>query len=249
MIKFILTLSLTLYFSTLKAQVDTIYAIPKKLIDASLKQGTSQYLVFIKFKQMPKQSKTFVWDRKVSIKQVNGKDHIEVVQHWYGGDSTDYRYVYSLVDKENYLPTYHKTILSRTGIEAFDFYDNKIKGSDSIANNKKAAFELITKKPLNWELDLETFTLLDLKEGKRFAINFYHPGGRSNPQFYEYKVTGSEKVNTIDGKQIDCWKLRIDYNAKSYAVFYISKKNREVIKMEEDFGMGTRYKVKLATNM
>jgi hypothetical protein len=249
MTKFILTLSLTLYFSTLKAQVDTIYAIPKKLIDASLKQGTSQYLVFIKFKQMPKQSKTFVWDRKVSVKQVNGKDHIEVVQHWYGADSTDYRYVYSLVDKENYLPTYHKTISQRTGIEAFDFYYNKIKGSDSVANNKKAAFELITQKPLNWELDLETFTLLDLKEGKRFAINFYHPGGRSNPQFYEYKVTGSEKVNTIDGKQIDCWKLRIDYNAKSYAVFYISKKNREVIKMEEDFGMGARYKVKLATNM
>lgn len=249
MTKFILTLSLTLYLSTLKAQVDTIYSMPKKLIEASLKQGTTQYLVFIKFKQMPKQSKTFVWDRKVSVKQINGKELIEVVQHWYGADSTDYRYVYSLVNKESYLPIYHKTSSQRTGIEAFDFYDDKIKGSDSVANNKKAAFELITQKPLNWELDLETFPLLDLKEGKSFMINFYHPGGRTNPKFYEYKVTGSEKVSTVDGKQIDCWKLRIDYNPKSYAIFFISKKNREIIKMEEDFGMGTRYKVRLATNM
>lgn len=249
MTRFIITLSLTLYFSTLSAQVDTIYSIPQQWINSSLATGTSQYLVFIKFKQKPKQSKTFVWERKVSINKVNGKDAVEIVQHWYGADSSDYRYVYSLVDKRSFSPIYHKTISQRLGVEAFDFYDSKIKGSDSVANNKKSSFELVAKNPLNWELDLETFTLLELKEGKRFAINFYHPGGRSNPQFYEYKVTGSEKVSTIDGKQIDCWKLRIDYNPKSYAIFFISKKNKELIKMEEDFGMGTRYKVKLATNM
>lgn len=249
MTKYILTLSLTLVLSTLKAQVDTVYSIPQKLVNASLKEGTTQYLVFIKFKQKPKQSKTFVWERKIAVKKIGDKDLVEVVQHWYGADSTDYRYVYSLVNKQNYLPLYHKTSSQRLGIEAFDFYDNKIKGSDSVANNKKASFELVTRNPLNWELDLETFSLLDLKEGKRFAINFYHPGGRTNPQFYEYKVIGSEKLNTLDGKQIDCWKLRIDYSPKSYAIFFISKKHKEVIKMEEDFGMGIRYKVKLATTM
>jgi hypothetical protein len=45
---------------------------------------------------------------------------------------------------------------------------------------------------------------------------------------------------------VACWKLRIDYSEKSWAVFYISKKSREVLRMDEDFGVGVRYKVKLS---
>jgi hypothetical protein len=235
--------------SGLQAQVDTLYTIPSNWIHTSLKAGTAQYLVFIKLKHKPKQSKTFLWERTTSMKQVSENKQIELVQHWYGGDSTDYRYLYSRVDGSNFLPIYHKTISQRTGVEAYDFYRDKLKGSDSVVNNKKATFELITPQALNWELDLETFGMLDLKEGKRFAINFYHPGGRTTPQLYEYKVTGSEKVITVDGRSIDCWKLRIDYSPKSYAVYWIGKKSKEVIKMAEDFGMGTRYKIRLATQM
>lgn len=244
-----LALCLLLYCSTLQAQVDTIYSFPHKVLKASIREGMAQYLVFFKMKDKPRQAKTFVWNRSTSYQQKNGKQVLEVVQHWYGGDSTDYRYVYTLVNPENYLPIYHKTNSQRTGIEAFDFYENQIKGSDSVANNKKASFDLQGHTPLNWELDLETFSLLDLKEGKSFFINFYHPGGRSGPKLYEYKVVGSEKLRMVDGKHVDCWKLRIDYSPKSYAVFYISKKDKEVLKMEEDFGIGIRYKIRLAVEM
>jgi hypothetical protein len=227
------------------AQVDTLRAIPEKWIVQSLRPETAQYLVFFQNKKKPKQAGTYIWSRQIRLKN----NTIEVEQKWYSSDSTSYRYVYSVVDRKTFLPIYHKTIMQRSGIEAFDFSDAKIKGSDSIANNSKATFELATAKPLNWELDLETFSLLDLKPGQRYAINFYHPGGRSGPTFYEYKVTGDEKVRTYEDKVIDCWKLRIDYNEKSYAIFYISKKSKEVIKMEEDFGAGVRYKVKLPSSI
>ncbi|MBI3219270.1 MAG: hypothetical protein HYZ44_07140 [Bacteroidetes bacterium] len=223
------------------AQVDTLRSIPEKWITQSLRQETAQYLVFFQNKKKPKQAGTFIWSRQLKVKN----NTIEVEQKWYSSDSTSYRYVYSLVDRKTFLPIYHKTIMQRSGIEAFDFTEQKIKGSDSVANNTKATFELAASKTLNWELDLETFSLLDLKPGKRFAINFYHPGGRTGPAFYEYKVTGDEKVHTYEDKVVDCWKLRIDYSDKYYAIFYISKKSKEVIKMEEDFGAGVRYKVKL----
>lgn len=227
------------------AQVDTLRAIPEKWITESLRPETAQYLVFFQNKKKPKQAGTYIWSRQVRVKN----NTIEVEQKWYSSDSAGYRYVYSLVDRKTFLPIYHKTIMQRSGTEAFDFGDQKIEGSDSVTNNAKATFELTTAKPLNWELDMETFSLLDLKPGKRYAINFYHPGGRTGPAFYEYKVTSDEKVRTYEDKVIDCWKLRIDYNEKSYAIFYISKKSKEVIKMEEDFGAGVRYKVKLPSSI
>lgn len=237
-----LALIVCLIFSArANAQVDTLRAIPEKWITQSLRPETAQYLVFFQNKKKPKQAGAFIWSRQLRVKN----NTIEVEQKWYSSDSTDYRYVYSTVDRKTFLPIYHKTIMQRTGIEAFDFTEQKIKGSDSVAKNSKATFELATAKPLNWELDLETFSLLDLKPGKRYAIKFYHPGGRTKPAFYEYKVTGDEKVRTYEDKVVDCWKLRIDYSDKYYAIFYISKKSKEVIKMEEDYGSGVRYKVKL----
>ncbi len=228
-----------------QAQVDTLRAIPEKWITQSLRPETAQYLVFFQNKKKPKQAGAFIWSRQLRVKN----NTIEVEQKWYSSDSTGYRYVYSLVDRKTFLPIYHKVIMQRSGTEAFDFSDQKIKGSDSVPNNAKATFELVAPNALNWELDLETFTLLDLKPGKSYVINFYHPGGRIAPTFYEYKVTGDEKVKTYEDKVIDCWKLRINYNEKYYALFYISKKSKEVIKMEEDFGAGVRYKVKLPSSI
>jgi hypothetical protein len=228
------------------AQVDTIYHLDSQLIKKYLKPSSNQYLVFIQRKGDPRQAFTFVWSRDVKVVNRNGKEFIEINQKWYGSDTSRLRTVYSLMNASDFSPVYHHTKLNRT-IEAFDFYDDKIKGSDSVTNNTKKDFELALKRPmLNWELDLETFPLLDLKPGKKFAINFYHPGGKGEPRLYEYSVFGEENLNTIEGLSVPCWKLRIDYDAKTWAIFYISKKNREVLRMDEDFGGGIRYKVKLS---
>lgn len=246
--KYLFTLSMMLIIGYGSAQVDTIYHIDGKQIKKYLKPSSNQYLVFIQMKDKPQKTMTYVWSREVRFKNSNNKELIEIEQQWYSSDTTQARYLYSQMDAQSFSPIYHYSKMTR-GVEAYDFYKDKVKGSDSVANNSKKGFELQSKPFLNWELDLETFPLLDLKEGKRFAINFYHPGGRTEPKLYEYKVTGDENIKTIEGATVACWKLKIDYDGKGWAVFYISKKGREVLKMEESFGAGTRYKVKLSNSI
>lgn len=230
----------------LSAQVDTIYHLDSKLIRKYLKPSSNQYLVFIQRKGDPRQAFTFVWRRDVKFVKHNGVNLIEIDEKWYGSDTTRVRTAYSLVTTDGFLPVYHRTKMNRV-VEAYDFYPDKIKGSDSISNNSKKDFLVTLKEPtLNWELDLETFPLLDLKAGKSFAISFYHPGGKTEPKLYVYKVIGEQNLMVVEGASVPCWKLRIDYDAKNYAIFYISKKGREVLRMDEDFGGGVRYKVKLS---
>lgn len=243
--RFILFILLVCAPAFIYAQVDTIYSIPQKWIQENLRERTSQYLVFFQIKAKPKQAGVSIWSRQLRTKGST----IEIEQKWYSSDSISYRYLLSTVDKKSFLPLYHKSISPRSGTEAYNFTNTKIVGADSVKNNTKATFELDAKQPLNWELDMETISLLDLKAGKRFAIYFYHPGGRSAPAFYEYKVVGSEVLTSFEGVKIDCWKLRIDFSPTYYAIFFISKKGKEVIKMEEDFGQGVRYKVLLPGNI
>lgn len=230
----------------MSAQVDTVYHLDSKLIKKYLKPSSNQYLVFIQRKGDPRQTFTTVWVRDVKFINRGGHELIEISQKWYGSDTARVRHVYSIMDANNFSPVYHYTQMNRA-VEAFDFYRDKIKGSDSVSNNTKKDFLVTLNEPtLNWELDLETFPLLDLKAGKSFAISFYHPGGKTEPKLYVYKVIGEQNLAVVEGTSVPCWKLRIDYDARSYAVFYISKKGREVLRMDEDFGGGVRYKVKLS---
>lgn len=238
--------ALLMITSTTFAQVDTLYHLDSKLIKKYLKPSSNQYLVFIQRKNDPRQAFTYVWSRDVRFVNKNGRDLIEINQKWYASDTARARSVYSLVDAGDFSPVYHYTKMNKV-VEAYDFYTDKIRGSDSVAANTKKDFVIgLNSATLNWELDLETFPLLDLKAGKQFAISFYHPGGRTEPKVYVYKVIGEENLNVIEGGSVPCWKLRIEYDAKSHAVFYISKKGREVLRMDEDFGGGVRYKVKLS---
>lgn len=248
--KSLLSTVLFIFITTLTyAQVDTVYHLDSKLIKKHLKAGPNQYLVFIQRKGDPRMAFTFVWSRDVKFVKQGERDLIEIVEKSYGSDTSRVRICYSLVEADNFLPVFHRTKMNRV-IEAYDFYADKIKGSDTVAYNSKKGFVLDLKAPaLNWELDLETFPLLDLKAGKSFAISFYHPGGRTEPQLYVYKVIGEENLSVIEGGTVACWKLRIDYDAKNYAIFYISKKGREVLRMDEDFGGGVRYKVKLSNSV
>lgn len=243
----LLALMLVTFLSN--AQTDTIYHLDSRQIRKYLKPSANQYLVFIQRKGDPRQSFTFIWSRDVRFVNRSGKELIEIDQKWYSSDTSRLRTVYSLMNASDFSPVYHHTKLNRA-IEAYDFYPDKIKGSDSVANNTKKDFLLPLNHPmLNWELDLETFPLLDLKAGKSFAINFYHPGAKGEPKLYVYKVTGEETLSVIEGGSVPCWKLRIDYDEKSHTVFYISKKGREVLKMEEEFPGGIRYKVRLSNTV
>jgi hypothetical protein len=229
-----------------QAQADTIYAFDKKRIAAQVKEGTSHYAMFFQNKKKPKRAGSFWVSQSVKFKTVNGIEAIAIEQKMYSSDTSAYNYVYSLVRRDNFNPIHHRTWRQRSGVEAFDFYSDKIVGSDSVLNNAKKGFIQATNKPtLNWEVDLFTFSLLKLEKNKSYFMNFYHPGSPTGPKLYEYKVVGEETIKGADDQSIPCWKLKIVYSETSNAIFFISKKTNQVIKLEEDFGSGVRYKVRL----
>ncbi len=232
----------------LSAQIDTISLTNKDLVISQLQQGLHQYLVYFEQPKKKKIIMPMLWNRQVNFKQFQGKAAIEVVQNWYSNDTLQNRYIYSISSREDFSPIYHYGKNAR-GIEAFEFEQNRVSGSDTVANNSKKEMEVkSTASTLNWELDMEIFSMLPFKiVGQTFVINFYHPGGKTEPMYYQYKVIGSEAIQGTNTSTIDCWQLKISYNETSWAIFWISKKSKEVLKMQEYFGGGYRYKVKLAT--
>ncbi|MEI9809379.1 MAG: hypothetical protein WDO16_16750 [Bacteroidota bacterium] len=85
----------------------------------------------------------------------------------------------SVADEKTFMPLYHTTVNPKTGKEAYDFHATEIVTSDSVADAGNKGFkQALTETSYNWELDLETFPLLPLKEGKTFVMNFYHPGSK-----------------------------------------------------------------------
>ncbi|RUO80732.1 hypothetical protein CWI84_03875 [Idiomarina tyrosinivorans] len=121
-------------------------------------------------------------------------------------------------------------------------------GDPSVANNlAKDTDVAATELPLNWELDIETFQLLDFAEGKSFQLNFYHPGSKTGPKDYTYQVIGSDTLHLAGLAAIDCWKLKIDYGEGNCAIFWIAKSNKQMLKMEEKWNEFTRFKYLLAS--
>ncbi|MCC3160462.1 hypothetical protein LJ737_24710 [Hymenobacter sp. 15J16-1T3B] len=224
---------------------DTIRTFLAKQL-RKLRPGMRQYLVFMQRGNRPQANNSALWLRHVAI-DANRRE-VVISQQWFSGDSTTNRQLLSRNRLDNFRPVYHRTSSRRAGVAAFNFLGDNIVGTDSVAGNRQAALVVPTPAPtLNWELDLETFELLDYAPGKKFVLNFYHPGGPVLPKWYTYEVVGKETIPLIGAATAECWKLRINYDAQNYAVFWIATKTNEVLKMEEEYNGVRRYKVKLAT--
>lgn len=231
-------------------QVDTIHIDQQDLLTQNLKPAKSQYLVSVHSTDPARIRNLFLWTRELSLETRQGKEVIVIKQDWQGQDTLFNRSIYSVSEKATFKPIYHYAKSPR-GIEAYNFESGRIIGADSVANNTRKGWQIPLSEPtLNWELDLEILALLPFKEGKTFAINFYHPGSKGGPQYYLYKVVGSEMLDLAGGQRVDTWKLQIDYGQyNSTATFWVSKKTREVLKSLDLFKGGYRYKVKLVNGV
>lgn len=227
-------------------QTDTIHAGDGQLDLRYLPAGTQRYLVYLKTNDTKKN--IWLWERTTAREKWHDSDAIVVRQHWITSDTGfNHRKLVSVVDPLTFTPLYHGTETTKGG-EWFNMRSREFAAADPVAQKKYvkgAYYPLVTS--FNWELDLETFALLPLQEGKTFVINFVHPG--SMPAWHTYIVTGSEKISAVNGEMIDCFKLYTEYehnNTKGNSTWWLSKKTHEVLKMEEHFGMVTRYKIRLA---
>ena len=227
-------------------------------IDAShvntkvLKPGVNRYLVYFKNGRDSSRINFQLWTRKIEIVNYKGKEAISVSQEWEDNSQVTHR-VYSVNDKRTFAPLFHDTWWKRSGSARFDFMgktayfrDTLLTAADTLKVKKNiyAAFAAaLDQYVLNWHLDMEVFSILPYKENTTFAINFYDPGF-SAPSRQLYSVAGSGTLTGYEGQQVDCW-LLIHESRGNKETFWISKKTREVLKLEQEFQGRYRYKIKL----
>ncbi|MCB0461141.1 MAG: hypothetical protein KDC81_00410 [Flavobacteriaceae bacterium] len=212
-----------------------------RLQTAKLQNQTTKYLVYVVLPNGA-MGDISIWERSVELTD----EEIIIKQSWKNQDKSKTREIFSINDRKTFLPKYHKAVSGKGVIEAYDFYEDKIVGSDSIANNTKKDFNLVLDKkgiPLNWELDLELFQKLPYQINRTFSLYFYHPGGKTPPKDYDYRVIREEQLSTSYGK-IDSWVLQIIYDEEkgSKATFWIRKKDNMMVKMLEQYGPIKRIK-------
>lgn len=231
---------------------DTIKITPDLVNTKVLIPGTHRWVVYFKVGVDSPRTMFNIWTRSIDNTNHKGKEAIRVTQVWEDKDSV-FHTTRSILDAKDFRSLYHQSWWKQRGSSEFDFQtgemslnQKKITAADTSTPAKRIrqAFDAAQNEyTLNWHLDLEVFPLLPYREGVTFLINYYDPGS-APPKWVPYTVTGSSQVSSLDGLMVDCWLLEHeDKNNKE--VFYISKKTKEVLKLEQQFGSRFRYKIKL----
>jgi len=228
---------------------DTVRPGKGALAGRLLKTGLRQYLLCYQDPKNDRKLTFWYWLRDVSVQNRGGKEVIVITQHWYGADSGSYRTVCSINDAGDFAPVYHRELV-RGKVNAYDWKGDGISGADSVEGNARKGFRLAFDQPnYNWNLDIETFELLPLAEGRAFLINFYD-AGYGEPRYVRYTVAGSERIRLTGGQETDCWVLYTEDSEKGYSEkYWISKKDHEFLKEEDHFNGMIRYKVRMPDTM
>lgn len=250
---FVFILLLALAFNSFGQKADTVFIGKKDLELKHLKLGNSAYIVYFKkTATAPAQMLTLV---KINIEStvVDSKKAFAVSQKWDAGDDLTHT-AYTVHDAADFSTIRHDTWWKRLGYTAkFDFNTKQVTFEGKIEDATKAQIikdfnESFENFNLSWHSDLIIFPLFPFKKGRTFKVNFYDPGfGKS--KIAEYIVTGSEFLTGSNGEKIDCWIMEYSSKSPSGATaiqrFWISKKSREVLKEEDQFPSGFRYKLKI----
>ncbi|MEO8172104.1 MAG: hypothetical protein ABI581_03440 [Sediminibacterium sp.] len=245
----------TLSFTVCAQKNDTLVIKPADVNTKVLKPGTHRWLVYFKMGKDSSRSRYQLWSRKIDFLQYKGKDAISVTQEWENNDTIIHT-VHTVCDRKDFSTLYQTAWSKSQGNLEFDFITKTMKlngkpvdTADTLTANKRrrlAFEEALTQYTLDWHLDLEVFPILPYKPNTTFAINFYDPGFPA-PKLVYYTVIGGGMLTGYDGQTIDCWLLEHSDSdrGKNREVFYISKKTKEVLQLEQEFGGRFRYKIKL----
>lgn len=238
------------------AQQDTVKISSDMINTKVLKNGTHRYLVYFKLGKDSSRINYQLWSRTIDHLDYQGRKAISVTQEWEDNTKIVHK-VYSVCDEKTFAPLYQKSEWIGRLNSTFNFLTKEGYVNDTLltsadtARTKKQAYDGFQKAMneyvLNWHLDLEVFPILPYKQGRTFLVNFYDPGF-SSPAFQAYTVSGSATLTGYDNQEIECW-LLTHTSRNNTETFWISKKTREVLKLEQVFGGRFRYKIKLGFSM
>lgn len=249
----VLAFAMTTIMLHAQKKTDTVLIDASKINTGVLREGTHRYLVYFKMGVDSPRSRAQFWTRTISFGEYNGKPSVEVNQEWEDRD-TIVHVVRTVCERKTFLTLYQKSWWRQSGATEYDFVSktgivNTIPLSDAdTARQRKGAWNAFKSAQqqyfLNWHLDLEVFPVLPYKKDVTFLIPFYEPGS-INPMNVAYTVTGSGELTGYDNQKVDCWIMRHESRG-NVENFWISKKTREVLKLEQEFAKNRwRYKIKM----
>ncbi len=235
-----------IFSSEIFAQADTIHAKNNKLLLSNLHEGRVEYLVYNTDSLFNRKNNGDIWERRTSFVTFHDMPAVKFEWNWFHNDSLSANII-NYCDRNTFAPVFHKAVYKKRGTMAYDFRDGKMIPSDTIADNaaSKRAPVNMDIPVISWEQDLETYPLLPVKKiGQKFEISFFDPNEKA-PTYHLYEVTGKEDLQISADVKVKCWLLKIDYSKDSYAIFWLSEKSKEVLKMKEYFRGSYRFKVRL----
>jgi hypothetical protein len=234
---------------------DTIRITPEFTNTKALIPGTHRWLLYSTRGVDSPRTRFSIWSRTITKTTHNGKDAIEVAQLWEDKDGI-WHTTRSLSDAKDFRTLFHDSWWRSRGKSTLDFEKaefiinnkplTKLDTAQTDKRRREAFDKAISQYTLNWHLDLEVFPLLPYKNNRTFLINFYDPG-LSEPKWIPYTVTGTGTLPGLDGQLVDCWLLEHTLPNNYKEVFWVSKKTKEVLKLENQIGDNQfSYKIKLA---
>lgn len=241
----------SLYAHTLTAQ-DTLKITSDMVNTKVLRKGTNRYLVYFKMGKDSSRTNYQLWSRSVDYLDYQGRKAISITQEWEDNSKVIHK-VYSICDQKTFAPLYQESEWTGRGSTKFNFLtkegfikDTLLTSADT-ARIRRVTYDAfqqaLNEYVLNWHLDLEVFPILPYKNGRTFLVNFYDPGS-SAPGFQPYTVSGSATLTGYDNQEVECW-LLTHTSRNNKETFWISKKTKEVLKLEQEFAGRYRYKIKL----
>lgn len=232
---------------------DTLRISAKDINTNHLKEGTHRYLVYAKMSKTASRTLTQFWTRTIERTVVNGRRVIVVKQEWEDKDTIMHT-TKSVCEEESFRPLTHDFWWKQRGSVSVDLEQKTVSmngvaiSETDTSKSKKAILSALHscdgKFVLNWHLDLEVFPTLPFKKGLVISIPFYEPGFSTPLTNSVFTVTGTAKLEGYNQQKIDCWLLTHEEKGNK-EVFWISKKTREVLKLEQEInGKIYRYKIK-----
>lgn len=210
---------------------DTILIDASTLLMKSMHIGTNNYLVFYKMGKDSSRTNFEFWSREVKDTVYAGQPVFVITQLW-ENSNTVFHTARTIASKKDFSTLLHEVWSKRSGTRVFDYVN------DTALQWARQQYFLC------WHTDLETFSLLPYKEGVVFKINFYDPGF-GTPSFQYYTVIGSGQLTGYNNQVTDCWLLKYGRLPENQEIFWISKKTKEVLKLEQEYSGKYRFKIKL----
>lgn len=140
----------------------------------------------------------------------------------------------SVFEDQVFRPITHVRTITRDGtrtVEGYRFGPDGLTGLD-IPDNIRSDLNIPFTEPMfNFETDLEMLRTLPWSAGYSVSIPFHHAGSRDAKR---YLWTTSEAVaRTPDGRDIECWVVRTDYDGSPQpSHFWLAKGTQELIRVE-----------------